>query len=142
MTEESTTPELLPVFMSAEHVALINERLAQSAEVAEACSRISRPCDIAYLLQDTRANAPVHWSMHFGPDGAWLGLDPIDTPDVTLVGDYWKLIEASKRAREGGRRDDPDLDLKVVGDESIFETCGERFGLSQRISGMPVRWPE
>jgi pimeloyl-ACP methyl ester carboxylesterase len=92
-----------PQFMSPEHVAIANARLAAAPGVRAECAKLDRDYRIAYVLSDGPGGATVHWQMGFDRGGtAWLALGaPSAKADVTIRGDYDAMVRASKATREG-----------------------------------------
>ncbi|MEU9886717.1 hypothetical protein [Sphaerisporangium sp. NPDC051011] len=133
MTTES------PLFMSAEHVEAINERLAASPAVAEATATLSRSYDLAYELSGGPDGETVHWSVHLGRDGVRFSLEAPPSADLTFVGDHIRMVRASRAARAGK---DLDPGVEVIGDMIVFEQVAGVMAAAQREATVPVRWPE
>lgn len=81
----------LPLFMSPEHVAIMNERLALSAEVKYILATLDHPLSMAFELTDGPDGETVHWSLVFAGT-ARFGLQPHPSADVTMRGDWTSMI--------------------------------------------------
>jgi hypothetical protein len=128
-----------PLFMSDEHVQLMNSRLAASPEVASAAGTMDRSYELAYELHDPKAERTEYWLMHLGPDGVWFALEPSESADLTFVGDYRRMVEASRKARSG---EQSDPGVEPIGDLTVLQTVAEVFAVAQQVGTVPVTWPE
>jgi hypothetical protein len=128
-----------PIFMSAEHVEIMNRRLAASEEVAAVAAQMPRSYEVAYRLRDEKADRTEFWLMQLGPSGVRFALEPSESADLTFVGDYQRMIDSS-RASRGGETADPGLE--VLGDPTVLESIAEVFAAAQKVGAVPVSWPE
>ena len=83
-----------PVFMSREHVALMNEKLAASAEVKRICQALRRELALAFELANGPGGDPTWWVLTF-TDVARFSLEPSPAADVILRGDWAHMIRAT-----------------------------------------------
>jgi hypothetical protein len=125
------------LFMSPEHVAVMNEMLSEDEQVRQACSELDRPVTIAYELADGPDASAVHWSMTFA-DTVRFGLAPIEA-DILFVGDWARMVRATRAGRDG---DALDPGLEVVGDYAGFEAVAPVFAIAKRVATLPVEFPD
>jgi acetylornithine deacetylase/succinyl-diaminopimelate desuccinylase-like protein len=130
-----------PMFMSPEHVALANARLATAQDVRRETAKLDRDYRIAYALSDGPGGATVHWQMGFDRGGtAWLALGAPATPaDVTIRSDYRAMVLASKAAREGRRVPDPST---KEGDTTILQRIAPALAAARAAATVDVTFPE
>ncbi len=122
-----------PVFMSPEHVAIMNDRLAASPEVSEICAGIDGSLTLLYALADGPDGATVYWSVSI-TDTARFGLDKVPA-DVTLVGAWRNMILASK-----GELNDPGITPE--GDLDKLATVIGLIEQLRPIGAVAVEFPE
>jgi len=115
------------LFMSPQHVETMNELLAASEEVKEAAAALDRDYVILYELSNGRAGVTEYWSLSFAGGEVRFGLEAVADPDVKLVGDWYRMVTASRLGREGEHVD--------PGVAVAFEAAG-------RVATVPVDWPD
>lgn len=126
-----------PLFMSPEHIAIMNDRLAASVEVREICSDLERPISLAYVLADGPDGQTVHWTVSFD-ETVSFGLEPKDA-DVTLRGDWTRMVRTSRGAREG---EDSDPGIVPEGDLALLAKIQELIGAIHPYGAVPVTFPD
>jgi hypothetical protein len=126
-----------PLFMSPEHVAVMNARLGASEELARAAAGLTRSYVMAYRLTDARTGRVEHWVLHFAPHGVWFSLEPSETADLTFVGDYQRMIDTTR-----SRGDEDAAGLEVIGDTGMLDAVADVFALAHAVGAVPVTWPE
>lgn len=85
-----------PLFMSCEHVEVLNRRLVESPPVARMCSRLERDLSLLYELSDGPGGSKVYWRTDFRRSGGIvfsLQRGP-GALDAVIVGNYWDVIDA------------------------------------------------
>lgn len=127
-----------PVFMSPEHVAAMNRKLASSAEVREAGEVLHRTYTMSYVLSGGRDGVDEHWLMSLGPDGVQFALEPKADADIVFRGDWRRMVDASKAAREGCQLDPG---VTVEGDVGVVTAVEHVFATAQQVATMEVDWP-
>jgi hypothetical protein len=85
-----------PLFMSSQHVDLLNRRLVESEPVARLCSGLDRDLCLVYDLSDGPDGARVYWRTDFRRLGG-IGFSlqrGAGAHDVVIAGRYWDVIDA------------------------------------------------
>ena len=123
--------------MSVEHVALMNALVAVSAAVAVASRGLPSEFVLAHKLQDEDSGAVVWWQLRFSPkNGVAFALGKPSAPaNLTLVGDYWDMIQAVQAQRMGGSHIPS---LLVEGDASVMQVIAPVLSLVQAVATVPV----
>lgn len=85
-----------PLFMSEEHVAILNGRLGESGAVLKLCAGLERDLCLLYKLADGPDGKPVWWRTDFTRAGGMrFSLAPgAAAPQVMISGGYWDVLEA------------------------------------------------
>jgi len=85
-----------PLFMSSQHVDLLNRRLVESQPVARLCSGLERDLSLLYELSDGSDDSKVYWRADFRRSGGVsFSLERgAGALDVVICGNYWDVIEA------------------------------------------------
>jgi len=126
------------IFMSPEHVARMNELLAESASVRDACAELDRDYEIAGELRDG-PEGTVHWVIRLDRKyGASMSLDPPRAADLTYLGDWSTTIREAKAAREG-RRSGPIYDLR--GDPTTMTRVSKAYAAAQAVATIRTEFP-
>jgi hypothetical protein len=86
------TTDQKPLFMSQEHVAIMNERMAASTEVRQLLATLDRPLALAFELTAGPEGKTVHWALVLA-DTASFSLQPHPSADVTMRGDWTSMIQ-------------------------------------------------
>ena len=126
------------VFMSPEHVAAMNDKLAASDEVRKAGAQLDRTYTMAYVLSDGRDGGDEYWLMSLGPSGAQFALEPKPDADIVFRGDWRAMVDASRAAREGRQ---VDAGVAVEGDPEVVAVVGPVFSAAQQVATLEVDWP-
>lgn len=126
-----------PVFMSPEHIALMNALLEDNAAVRAECALLLKPLTLGYELVDGPRGETVYWSMAF-TDTVRFGLEQVDA-DLLFRGDWGRMLRASKSARDGGQEDPG---VAPVGDLEVLTTIGPAFAVAQSVATVPVQFPD
>jgi len=126
------------VFMSPEHVAALNERLAASQDARDACARLSSDVLIVQHLTDEDGGPDVWWQVRFSrEEGSSLRLGkPEREPDVLYQGGYWAMI-AYMTARDFSAPPP----LTRTGDASVEAGASEAHKASQACAIREVTFP-
>jgi hypothetical protein len=85
-----------PLFMSSQHVDLLNRRLVECEPVARLCSGLDRDLCLLYDLSDGPDGARVYWRTDFRRSGG-IGFSlqrGAGAHDVVIAGRYWDVIDA------------------------------------------------
>jgi hypothetical protein len=126
-------------YMSDEHIAAMNTRLAGSQEVRALCSALPRPISLAIELSDGPGGETVHWTFTV-TDAARFSRDPCPAADVSMTGDWTKMM-LSSRALTTGQELDPEVD--ITGDlEALEQLLAIRNASAPSVAGMPVTFPD
>lgn len=127
-----------PVFMSPEHVERMNQLLAQSAEVLSACAALDRDYELAYELSDG-PEGTVYWVLRFDRrKGAAFSLVRPRDADVTFLGNWREVINASQRTRDDG---EPPPELDTRGDASALDRVAAAYEAAQRAATIASTFP-
>jgi hypothetical protein len=130
-----------PVFMSAEHIAIMRWRLDASVSVALACRDLDRPYALSFVLTDGPDDGDdVRWQMIFDPHFG-VRIDVGDPPhaDVTFVGEWPEVLDALHARRRG---EDVILPLRPGGDLDVLERIAPARSTAQRIGAVETTLPE
>jgi hypothetical protein len=116
------------LFMSMEHVDLMNRLLADDAASLEACAALARRYTLAYEL--SRDGGTVWWTMEFDPKtGVRFGLVAPEQPaDLTFHGGYRAMLDATARTKAGEQVPMP---LTPSGDLKVMEVVGAAFAAAR-----------
>jgi len=116
------------LFMSVEHVELMNRLLADDAASLEACAALPRRYTLAYEL--SRDGGTVWWTMDFDPKtGVRFGLVAPEQPaDLTFHGGYRAMLDATARSKAGEQVPMP---LTTSGDLKVMEVVGAAFAAAR-----------
>lgn len=129
-----------PVFMSREHVRIVNRQLANADPVRRACADLDRSYTVGYELHQGPGSAVVHWAIVFDPvDGVRMELAKTEAPDLTYVGDWARVVRASAAGRRG-KQLDPGVETR--GDVGVLDTVGAAFAAAQEVATVDVRFPD
>jgi hypothetical protein len=96
------------VFMSSDHVRLLNERVNLSPDVRAACARLRKDFRIAYKLHDEDGGPDIWWQLLFSRTaGCVLTLGPPPGPvDSTFQAGYWATLQQTDSAVRGNAKPD------------------------------------
>jgi hypothetical protein len=125
------------LFMSAQHVAAMNDILDRSPEVRAACALLPGPRTVGYRLAHGPDGATVHWAVTF-QETVVFGLDWRDA-DVVFVGDWAAAVRSAQARREGGAVDPA---LSVEGDAAVLKEVGPALAAAAAIAVVPVEFPD
>ena len=125
-------------FMSAEHVAAMNELLRDAPEVRDVCSVLDREHVMAYRLTGGPDGRDVLWSVIFG-DTVQFELRDDDAPDVLLVGDWGAMIRTLHDARSGSATS-PDLTLTA--EPEVFARLNAIFDIARPVAMVDTALPD
>lgn len=129
-----------PIFMSQQHVDIMNRILATDADSHAECAKLDRSYWMVYELQD--ADSTVWWSVEFSPSaGVRFSLLPPDTdaPDLLYRGDYREMVKATQRAKQGQGGEEP---VTTHGDPGVLTIIGPAFAAAGRVATIPSEFPE
>ena len=124
-------------FMSAEHVATMNAILQDDAAVRAACSGLSRPWVMSYVLADGPGGSYVYWTVTFG-ETMQFSLDEAPAADVRLVGDWKQVVRSSSGARRG---EELDPGVSIEGDTAALAEIGPVLEVGRAVATVPVEFP-
>lgn len=125
-------------FMSPEHVAEMNRRLAASDEVRAAAAKLPQTYVMLYRLHDGPDGGYVFWSTEFSPSkGVTFGLEE-RTADLVLNADWRGTVNASAAAREGREIEN---DVVALGDFDMVNVIAEVFTVSREVATVDVTFP-
>jgi gamma-glutamyltranspeptidase/glutathione hydrolase len=96
------------IFMSPEHIRLLNERVNQSLDVRAACARLPRDIRIAYQLHDEDGGSDIWWQVLYSQkEGCILALGAPQGPvDASLEAGYWTTLQQTEAAIRGSAKPD------------------------------------
>lgn len=129
-----------PMFMSAEHIALMNRALQASPAVQAACARLQSDLAVAFMLSDGPGGGAVHWCvMCSRQSGIVMGLGPTTrAADVVVRSDYRAMVRASQGARTGEGGASP---MVVDGDPVVVATVMRLLALARTAGVVDVEFP-
>jgi len=122
-----------PRFMSPEHVAIMNAKLAKSAEVREILAVLERPLVVAFELTNGPDGETVYWSLALG-DTAHFGLAPCAGADITYCGDWKSMIQLTLGQK-------PETDVVPTGDLDQLPKIMEVLAAIRPFGAVPVEFP-
>ena len=114
-------------FMSAGHVAAMNELLRDAPAVREACADLDRPHHMLYRLAHGPHGGDVHWCLTFD-ETVQFELCDHPAPDVLLTGDWRTMIQALHDTR-AGRASSPEI--VVTDDQQLFARLQAIFEIAR-----------
>jgi hypothetical protein len=136
------------IFMSPEHVALLNEHARASPEIRAACARLPRDVVLAYKLSDEDSGALTWWQSHYHrAEGISLVLgEPTAPVDAVTETGYWAMIEQTEAMIRGNSSFDavaeqavPQMDPAMA---QAMALVGEAHGLAWALGlTIPVDFP-
>jgi hypothetical protein len=124
--------------MSQEHVDAMNALLQDAAVVQEACADLGGRCTLTYDLADGPAGETVHWTVELDHTVRFSLARPAD-PDVVLVGDWARMIRATREAGQGAQLDPG---LSVAGDLELVARVGAVLEVARAVGAIPVDFPD
>ncbi len=128
-----------PIFMSQQHVDIMNRLLWADADSKAECAKLDRSYWMVYELTD--AGRTVWWSVEFSPSaGVRFSLDPpvAAVPDVLYLGEYRAVVKATQRSKQG---DSTPLPVTTHGRPGTMEIIGPAFAAA-RAATIPSEFPE
>lgn len=128
------------LFMSADHVAAMNDLLAGSDAVKAAASSLDREYAMEYQLTDSPTGDMAYWVMRFSADGVSFGLTPSVDPDIVFRGAWRDAVAEARASREG--RDDGSSSIEMTGEPAVLEAIAPVFAAAQQVATLQVDWPE
>jgi len=133
-------PQNKLLFMSQQHVNLMNQRLAADSASLQICKGFDRAYQVAYELD--RDGATVWWTMEFDPaSGVRFSLQPPRQDDslVLLKGSYRVVVDVSRRTKAGETIQMP---LAASGNLGVFEIVKSAFAAAQKAAAIDTEFPE
>jgi hypothetical protein len=132
------------IFMSAEHVAVMNGLLAKDACSASqrACAALERTYWMVYELD--HAGRTVWWSMEFNPTaGTRFHLaPPPQQADVLFRGDYAVILDGMRLAKAGQSSKEKVMELVTThGDPGALAKIGPAFAAAQACATVDAEIP-
>jgi hypothetical protein len=130
-----------PLFMSPEHVQILNERLENAKEVHETCAALPQDVLIAYRMVEEDTGKVHWWQMTFArKQGVHLALGkPAGEPDVLFESDYWSMVKGASATDAGEQHSEPPP--RISGDLALMQIVATAFETARRAARVPVRWP-
>jgi hypothetical protein len=128
-------------FMSAEHVAAMNARLAAAADVRAAVAKLEREILWVHKLWDDHAGRYVWWQNRFSPaEGISLALGkPEREPTTLFTGNYWDMVAAVAETVAGRPREAP---VKIEsGDPDFMRDVADIHSLAWQAALIDVDYP-
>lgn len=85
-----------PLFMSQQHVDVLNRRLSEAAPLKALCAGLDQDLILLYEMSDEADGHMVYWHTSITrASGVLFSLDRGSrTPDVVVRGGYWSIIDA------------------------------------------------
>ena len=140
MSKSPAKPAEKPLFMSAEHVARMNELLSADADSKAECAKLDRRYWMVYELAD--ADGTVWWSVEFNPDvGVRFSLQaPVaGEPQILYRGDYRAVVKATQRSKQGDTAAEP---VTTHGDPNVLAIIAPAFAAAGRAATIPSEFPD
>jgi len=139
----SDSPESLapkPVFMSEQHVQIMNRLLADDPLCREEAAKLDRAYVLAYRLAGGPAGQTVWWQMCFDPAGGirFELREPPQPADLTLQGDWSAMMRTMREVKEGRPAENP---LTAVGNEKMMEKVAAAFAAGQKAATIATEIP-
>lgn len=124
-------------YMSAEHMAAMNELLQSAPEVRAACDQLGESRVMSYLLTNGPDHEDVHWTITF-TDTIRFSPEEAAAPDLRFTGDWRQMIRSARAGREG-KQIDPGV--AIDGDPAICAAILTAFESARGIATLPVEFP-
>lgn len=129
-----------PVFMSAEHIAIMRWRLDASVSVALACRDLDRCYALSFVLAHGPDDEDVRWQMIFDPyRGVRVDVGNPPHADVVFAGEWPEVLDALHARRRG---EDVTMPLRPDGDLVVLERIAPAYATVQRIGSVETTLPE
>lgn len=129
-----------PIFMSQQHVDIMNSLLDADADSKAECAKLARPYWMAYELRD--AGRTVWWSVEFNPQTGVrfsLAAPASESPDILYRGDYRAVVRATQRAKQQGGGE---LPVTTHGDPGAMAIIAPAFAAAGRAATIASEFPE
>lgn len=129
-----------PLFMSTQHVEIMNGLLAEDADSKSECAKLDRRYWMVYELAD--AERTVWWSVAFDPAlGVRFSLTPPASgePLILYRGDFRAVVKATQRLKQGG---DAALPVTTHGDPQVLTIIGPAFAAAGRAATIASEFPD
>ena len=128
-----------PIFMSSQHVEIMNRLLDADADSKAECAKLDRSYWMVYELSD--AGGIVWWSVEFSPSaGVRFSLQPPGAAaDILYRGDYRAVVQFTQRAKQGSGGEEP---VTIHGDPGVLTIIGPAFAAAGRAATIPSEFPE
>jgi ubiquinone biosynthesis protein UbiJ len=126
------------LFMSQEHVDVMNALLQDAPTVEAACAALGGPRTLTYDLAGGPDGGAVTWTMRLDRT-VQFSLDRADDADVVFSGDWTRMIQATKGGRSG---EAVDPGLTVSGDLQLVAQVGAVLDVARQVAAVPVTFPE
>jgi hypothetical protein len=132
------TADPRPVFMSFDHVQIMNRQLAAGENVRAAMARLERRYVLAYELTGGPRGETIWWQLRFDPEtgGSFTLTRPEHPADLTMIGDWREVMDDFI-----AQKDVADFRWRAVGDDSFVTTVAEAFAAVQAVPPTPTRFP-
>ncbi|MHC9043943.1 hypothetical protein ACYX8G_05125 [Microbacterium saperdae] len=128
-----------PVFMSAEHIAVMGRRLDASVSVALACRDLDRAYSLSFVLSDGPDDGAVRWQLIFDPHrGVRVDVGDPPHPDVTFVGEWPEVLDALHARHRG---EDVTIPLRPRGDLEVLARIAPTYATAHRIGSVETTLP-
>lgn len=124
-------------FMSAEHVAAMNALLQDHEDVRKECAELPRTYALGYRLSGGPSGT-VHWTLRFD-DTVIFALGEHPSPDLTIVGDWRRMIRSAAAARA---RQQVDPGVVLEGDTSVMTVIESAWVRARAVATLDVEFPE
>lgn len=128
-----------PIFMSAQHVEIMNRLLGADADSKAECAKLDRSYWMVYELG--ASGGTVWWSVEFSPSaGVRFSLaPPRAAADILYRGDYRAVVQYTQRAKQGGVGEEP---VTTHGDPGVLTIIGPAFAAAGRAATIPSEFPD
>lgn len=128
-----------PIFMSPQHVDIMNRLLDADADSKAECARLDRSYWMVYEL--SAMGGTVWWSVEFSPGaGVRFSLTPPGAAaDILYRGDYRAVVQAMQRAKQGDASEKP---VTTHGDPGVLAIIGPAFAAAGRAATVASEFPD
>ncbi len=128
------------LFMSNEHIDLMNNLLAASPDIRSAISKLQQETIVTYELSNGPDGQTVYWTSSYAPDEFRLSLAPPSRPaDITHRADWAQMVRAAKANREGRQ---VETEVQTIGDQQAFARVAHIFELGRQVATVDCEFPD
>ena len=124
--------------MSQAHCDAMNAATRNSEAVREACASLPRSLSLTYQLSGGPDGEIVHWTVRFD-ETVTFSLEPSPSADITITGDWARVVRASRAARDGAA---DDSGSSASGETALLVHTSRALDAARRVAVFEVNFPD